>query len=52
MTVEQQLCTPVTDAAEVASIAEQIARTGWFALDLEFMTEGRYVAELSLVQVG
>ncbi len=52
MTVEQQLPTPVTDAAEVASIAEQIARTGWFALDLEFMTEGRYVAELSLVQVG
>ena len=43
---------PVTDAAEVASIAAEIARCGWFALDLEFMTEGRYVAELSLVQVG
>ena len=52
MTVEQQLPTPVTDAAEVASIAAEIARCGWFALDLEFMTEGRYVAELSLVQVG
>ena len=52
VTVEQQLPTPVTDAAEVASIAAEIARCGWFALDLEFMTEGRYVAELSLVQVG
>ena len=52
VTVEQQLPPPVTDAAEVASIAAEIARTGWFALDLEFMTEGRYVAELSLVQVG
>ncbi|MEI8360071.1 MAG: ribonuclease D, partial [Deltaproteobacteria bacterium] len=42
----------VVDAAEVAAIAAEIAHLGWFALDLEFMTEGRYVAELSLVQVG
>ena len=42
----------MTDAAEVAAIAAEVARLGWFALDLEFMTEGRYVAELSLVQVG
>ena len=52
VTVEQQLPTPVTDAVEVAAIAAEIERHGWFALDLEFMTEGRYVAELSLVQVG
>ncbi len=42
----------VTDPSEVASIAAEIARGGWFALDIEFMTEGRYVAELSLIQVG
>jgi ribonuclease D len=43
---------PITDPAEVARIAAAIAAAGSFALDLEFMTEGRYVAELSLVQVG
>ena len=37
---------------EVAAIAEAIREAGSFALDLEFMTESRYVAELSLVQVG
>lgn len=37
---------------EVAAIADAIRAAGSFALDLEFMTEGRYVAELSLVQVG
>ena len=42
----------VSDPALVRAIAEEIERTGWFALDLEFMTEGRYVAELSLVQVA
>ena len=36
----------------MAAIAAAIESQGWFALDLEFMTEGRYVAELSLVQVG
>ncbi len=52
MTAEEQLPPPVTEPAEVAAIVAAIERTGWFALDLEFMTEGRYVAELSLVQVG
>jgi ribonuclease D len=42
----------ITEPSEVASIAAEIERGGWFALDLEFMTEGRYVAELSLVQVA
>ena len=43
---------PVTDARDVDDIADAIDEAGSFALDLEFMTEGRYVAELSLVQVG
>ena len=42
----------IDDPAEVAAIADAIRRAGSFALDLEFMTESRYVAELSLVQVG
>jgi ribonuclease D len=42
----------VTAPAEVEEIARAIRAGGRFALDLEFMTEGRYVAELSLVQVG
>ena len=43
---------PVTDLSEVEEIADAIADAGSFCLDLEFMTEGRYVAELSLVQVS
>ena len=43
---------PVTAARDVDDIADAIEDAGTFALDLEFMTEGRYVAELSLVQVG
>ncbi|MEX2446276.1 MAG: ribonuclease D [Dehalococcoidia bacterium] len=43
---------PVVDPAEVDDIAAEAQRHGWFALDLEFMTEGRYVADLSLVQVA
>jgi ribonuclease D len=43
---------PVVDPSRVASIASAIEQAGAFALDLEFMTDGRYVAELSLVQVA
>jgi ribonuclease D len=43
---------PVTDLAEVEDIADAIADAGSFCLDLEFMTEGRYVPELSLLQVS
>ncbi|MGE3960327.1 MAG: ribonuclease D [Dehalococcoidia bacterium] len=51
MTTEPALA--LVDAPEeVAAIAGAIRDAGSFALDLEFMTEGRYVAELSLVQVG
>jgi ribonuclease D len=42
----------VTDQSEVDAIAASIEEGGEFALDLEFMTEGRYIAELSLVQVA
>lgn len=44
--------TPITNPRDVDDIADAIDEAESFALDLEFMTEGRYVAELSLVQVG
>jgi ribonuclease D len=43
---------PVTDPQEVAAIAAGIAAAGSFALDLEFVSESRYVPDLCLVQVG
>jgi len=43
---------PVTDAVEVDRIAAAIAEAGTFALDLEFVSESRYVPKLCLVQVG
>ncbi|MCK9496531.1 MAG: HRDC domain-containing protein [Dehalococcoidia bacterium] len=51
MTTEPALSL-VAAPAEVAAIADAIRAAGAFALDLEFMTESRYVAELSLVQVS
>ena len=42
----------VDDAARVADIAGEIARTGAFAFDLEFVSEDRYVPELALVQLA
>ncbi|MEX2373356.1 MAG: ribonuclease D [Dehalococcoidia bacterium] len=52
MTTTEPSLTLITDPADVGDIARAIREAGRFALDLEFMTEGRYVAELSLVQVG
>ena len=52
MTLIQPQPALVTDPSEVAAIAREIRAAGWVALDLEFMTEGRYIPELSLVQVG
>jgi ribonuclease D len=43
---------PIVDAAAVAEIASAIARAGAFAFDLEFVSEGRYVPELALLQVA
>ncbi|HEU5059834.1 MAG TPA: HRDC domain-containing protein [Kofleriaceae bacterium] len=42
----------VDDAARVADIAGEIARTGAFAFDLEFVSEDRYVPELALLQLA
>ena len=43
---------PIVDAAEVAAIAHEIREAGHFALDLEFVSESRYVPDLGLVQVS
>ncbi|HUO87513.1 MAG TPA: HRDC domain-containing protein [Thermoanaerobaculia bacterium] len=44
--------TPIEDAREVERLAAEIAAAGFFALDLEFVSESRYVPNLSLLQVG
>jgi ribonuclease D len=43
---------PLTQPAEVAALAAELAAAGAFALDLEFVSESRYVPELALVQVA
>lgn len=43
---------PITDPGEVAELARTLAAAGTFALDLEFVSESRYIPELCLVQVG
>jgi len=42
----------IVESAEVVAIAEKAKRTGCVALDLEFVSEGRYVPDLALVQLG
>lgn len=42
----------VTSDAEVALVADELRTAGAFALDLEFMSEERYVPELALLQVA
>jgi ribonuclease D len=42
----------VTDQHRVAEIARDIEQAGAFALDLEFVSESRYVPELCLMQVA
>lgn len=42
----------VDDGERVSAIAESIARAGIFALDLEFVSEDRYVPELALLQLA
>ena len=42
----------IDDADRVAEIAAAIGRAGVFALDLEFVSQDRYVPDLALVQVG
>jgi ribonuclease D len=43
---------PIEDPREVERLAREIARAGLFALDLEFVSESRYVPNLCLLQVG
>ena len=43
---------PITDSAAALALAQAARRTGAFALDLEFVSEDRYLPELALVQVG
>lgn len=42
----------ITDDDRVAEVAAAIAEHGAMAFDLEFASEGRYIPELALVQVG
>ena len=42
----------VTDPGEVERVVDGIRRAGSFALDLEFVSESRYVPELCLLQVA
>ena len=44
--------TPLTEQAAVADAVRSIREAGTFALDLEFMSEERYVPALALVQVA
>ncbi|MEM7482046.1 MAG: HRDC domain-containing protein [Acidobacteriota bacterium] len=44
--------TLMDDPARVSEIVAALRRAGSFALDLEFVSESRYIPELSLVQVG
>lgn len=43
---------PLSASADVAALARDLAAAGAFALDLEFVSESRYVPELALVQVA
>ncbi len=44
--------TPITDSERAREVAEAVRRAGAFCLDLEFVSESRYVPELCLVQVA
>ena len=44
--------TLISDAGEVAEVAARLAAVPWFAFDLEFLSEGRYIPELCVVQVA
>ena len=42
----------ISDSDQLAPIAARLVKAGWFALDLEFASEGRYVPDLCVVQVA
>lgn len=41
----------ISDSGEIAEVAARIAKSGRFAMDLEFMSADRYVPDLALVQL-
>lgn len=47
-----ELPEPVTSAGAVREMAEAIRESGWFCIDLEFVSEGRYVPDLGLAQLS
>lgn len=44
--------TLIAGPGEIAAVADALRGAGWFALDLEFVSEGRYIPELCVVQVA
>ncbi len=44
--------TLIDDVVEVAKIAKRIQVAGEFAIDLEFVSEGRYIPDLALMQLA
>ncbi len=52
MAVGSEKLTLISKSDELAVIAEKLRQAGWFALDLEFASEGRYVPDLCVVQVA
>lgn len=49
---DHRLPEPLTRDDEIAGVAAQVRAAGLCALDLEFVSESRYVPELALVQVA
>lgn len=47
-----QAPTLIVDPEKVEDVARTLEGSGWFALDLEFLSEGRYIPELCVVQVA
>jgi ribonuclease D len=43
---------PIATAAEIAEVAAAVRRAGRLYFDLEFVSDGRYVPELALIQVA
>ena len=51
-TASSKLPEPATSPEAVREMADAIRDSGWFCLDLEFVSEGRYVPDLGLVQLS
>lgn len=49
---DEDLPHPITSPAEIAEIAAAVRREGRLYFDLEFVSDGRYVPELALIQVA